>query len=68
MRWRARRESVYIRCSPPTLLQQCGRGIFDVRMVAPLPGLEEGSYCACAGVRDLLTSSVYVRRGTACAP
>ena len=38
VRWRARRESVYIRCSPPTLLQQCGRGMLDVRMVTLRPG------------------------------
>ena len=38
MRWRARRESIYIRCSPSMLLQQCGRGMLDVRMVTPRPG------------------------------
>ena len=38
VRWRARRESIYIRCSLSTLLQQCGRGMLDVRMVTPRPG------------------------------
>ena len=38
VRWRARRESVYIRCPPSTLLQQSGRGMLDVRMVTPRPG------------------------------
>ena len=38
VRWRARRESIYIRCSPSTLLQQRGRGMLDVRMVTPRPG------------------------------
>ena len=38
VRWRARRDSIYIRCSPSTLLQQCGRGMLDVRMVTPRPG------------------------------
>ena len=74
MRWRARRESIYIRCSPSTLLQQCERGMLDVRMVTPRPGrriLSSSSstgrvVAAPAGPRDLLVSREYVRRGTAC--
>ena len=38
MRWRARRESYYIRRSPPVLLQQCRRGMLNVCMATPRPG------------------------------
>ena len=37
-RWRARRESFYIRCSPPLLMQQLRRGMLDVCPATPLPG------------------------------
>ena len=38
MRWRARRESYYIRCSPPVLLQQHRRGSLDVCLAILRPG------------------------------
>ena len=38
VRWRARRESYYIRRPPLVLLQQCGGGALDVCMVASRPG------------------------------
>ena len=44
-RWRARRESFYIRCSPPLLLQQLRRGMLDVCSATPLP--REGSRRTC---------------------
>ena len=38
MRWRARRESYFIRCSPPVLLQQHRRGSLDVCLAILRPG------------------------------
>ena len=38
VRWRARRESYYIRRPPLVLLQQCGGGKLDVCMAASRPG------------------------------
>ena len=37
-RWRDRRESYYIRCSPPVLLQQHRRGSLDVCLATLRPG------------------------------
>ena len=53
MRWRARREreSYFIRCSPPVLLQQHRRGGLDVMLGDPSAGRV---VAAPAGLRDLL--------------